>query len=130
MPGTKAGGIQAGKTNRERYGDDWYNRIGALGGRKSRGGGFVGEDGRIRARVAGTIGGTISRRGAEKDDRPEVEKTCTFCLKTGHSAYTCRVRANVRKRKQLAVHRAAYMAEEHQEQRSRMSAIAKKWAKR
>jgi hypothetical protein len=46
------------------YGSDFYKRIGAIGGRNSRGGGFSeGEAGRERARKWGKVGGTISRRG-------------------------------------------------------------------
>lgn len=41
MSGTKAGGLKAAKTNKERYGDDWYNRIGSLGGRNGHTGGFA-----------------------------------------------------------------------------------------
>lgn len=64
-----AGGLKAAQTNKERYGDDFYVKIGAMGGRKSRGGGFasekVGSDGltgRERTIVAGRKGGQASRK--------------------------------------------------------------------
>jgi len=41
MTGSTSGGHKAAETNKERYGKDFYNRIGALGGKKSTGGGFA-----------------------------------------------------------------------------------------
>lgn len=65
MSGTKAGGAQAAKTNKTKYGETFYADIGAVGGAKSRGGGFAywkanGMSDKISA--AGKKGGTISRR--------------------------------------------------------------------
>lgn len=63
MAGTSAGGRAAAKKNIDRYGKDFYARIGAKGGRKSNTGGFAaGKAGRERARKYGAIGGKISRR--------------------------------------------------------------------
>ena len=69
MTGTKAGGLKAGKTNKERHGADFYKRIGSIGGKASNTGGFaskkVGKDGltgRQRASLAGAIGGFKSKR--------------------------------------------------------------------
>lgn len=69
MAGTYKGGVKASRTNRERYGDDYYFHLGRLGGLKSRNGGFaselVGPDGLTgpdRARIAGKKGGEKSRR--------------------------------------------------------------------
>ena len=63
MAGTKLGGKAAAKTNKEKYGSDFYARIGAVGGRNGNTGGFgAGEAGRERARKYGAIGGRISRR--------------------------------------------------------------------
>lgn len=49
MAGTRAGGLKAYKTTKERYGKKFFQEKGALGGKKSRGGGFaslvVGADG-------------------------------------------------------------------------------------
>ncbi|GAB3068034.1 hypothetical protein GCM10027080_05770 [Pedococcus soli] len=63
MAGTRTGGAKAAATNKIRYGFDFYKMIGRKGGTISRGGGFVGEGGRERARVAGAKGGKASRRG-------------------------------------------------------------------
>lgn len=75
MPGTKAGGQKAAKVNIEKYGKDFYRNIGRIGGRNSKNGGFasnkVGKDGLTgaeRAKIAGTKGGRISRRGRRKAD--------------------------------------------------------------
>jgi general stress protein YciG len=67
MAGTIEGGRKAAKTNLDKYGKAFYQEIGAKGGAKSTGGGFgYGEIGREKARVAGSIGGTKSRRGPAK----------------------------------------------------------------
>lgn len=60
MAGTKAGGKAAAKTNKAKYGDDFYGKIGAIGGRKGKTGGFFAN--RELARIAGAKGGKISRR--------------------------------------------------------------------
>lgn len=41
MSGTRAGGLKAAATNKSRYKADFYQKIGAMGGAKSRGGGFA-----------------------------------------------------------------------------------------
>ncbi len=41
MAGTRNGGRQAAATNKMRYGTAFYETIGRLGGKKSRGGGFA-----------------------------------------------------------------------------------------
>lgn len=63
MSGTITGGLTAAQTNKERHGDDFYKRIGALGGRKSnpdRPKGFAAN--RELARTAGMLGGKRSKR--------------------------------------------------------------------
>ena len=60
MAGTQAGGQAAAATNKSKYGKDFYARIGAMGGRKGRTGGFYAN--RELARIAGARGGRISRR--------------------------------------------------------------------
>ena len=60
MAGTHAGGAKAAATNRTKYGADFYARIGAMGGKIGRTGGFYAN--RELARVAGAKGGRISRR--------------------------------------------------------------------
>ena len=69
MAGTKIGGIHAARTNKTKYGEDFYSVIGAKGGKRGKTGGFastkVGRDGltgRQRAELAGAIGGRKSRR--------------------------------------------------------------------
>lgn len=60
MPGTKQGGLSAAKTNKDKYGADYYKRIGAMGGKLGRTGGFYAD--RELARRAGAKGGRLSRR--------------------------------------------------------------------
>ena len=55
MSGTVEGGKKAAKVNKKRYGRGFYKRIGAIGGKKSVGGGFTGDS--ERAKAAGAIGG-------------------------------------------------------------------------
>lgn len=63
MAGTVDGGIRAYNTNIDKYGPDFYQRIGRMGGVKGRTGGFAqGAEGRARARTYGAIGGAMSRR--------------------------------------------------------------------
>lgn len=73
MAGTKAGGAKAAATNL-RNDPDFYKKIGSIGGKLSNNGGFaslkVGADGLTgveRAKVAGTVGGKLSRRGPNKN---------------------------------------------------------------
>lgn len=60
MAGTRAGGVKAAATNKQRYGMNFYMEIGRRGGTISRGGGFA-KDPEL-ARVAGAKGGRASRR--------------------------------------------------------------------
>jgi hypothetical protein len=60
MAGTVDGGKRAALTNKKKYGKDFYGKIGAIGGRKGRTGGFFAN--RELARIAGAKGGRISRR--------------------------------------------------------------------
>ena len=69
MAGNKEGGAKAAIKNKELHGDDFYARIGAIGGKIGRTGGFAsnfrgadGLTGRERAVVAGAVGGRKSRR--------------------------------------------------------------------
>ncbi len=61
MAGTKAGGQAAAATNKAKYGEGFYARIGAEGGKKGTTGGFYAN--RELARSAGSKGGKRSRRG-------------------------------------------------------------------
>lgn len=69
MAGTREGGLKASLTTRKRHGENFWSRIGQLGGYKGTTGGFasdkIGADGltgRQRASVKGKIGGSTSRR--------------------------------------------------------------------
>lgn len=64
MAGTKAGGKAAAATNKAKYGESFYGRIGAIGGKKGTTGGFFAN--RELARIAGAKGGRISRRTSKK----------------------------------------------------------------
>lgn len=73
MAGTLAGGLKARDTNYKEHGEDFYRRIGKLGGQISTTGGFAskkrGKDGLTgpeRAKLAGAIGGFKSKRGPAK----------------------------------------------------------------
>lgn len=60
MAGTIAGGKAAAETNKKRYGEDFYKKIGAEGGKRGKTGGFY--TNRELARTAGIIGGRKSKR--------------------------------------------------------------------
>jgi len=60
MAGTKEGGKLAAETNMKKFGDDFYKRIGAKGGKNGHTGGFFAN--RELARSAGSVGGKKSRR--------------------------------------------------------------------
>jgi len=63
--GTKIGGAKAARTNKERYGNDFYKIQGRKGGKVSgiKKGFALNPD---LARRAGTIGGKLSKRGTNK----------------------------------------------------------------
>jgi uncharacterized protein len=65
MAGTKEGGKAARDKNKELYGDDFYVKIGAMGGKKGKTGGFYAN--RELARIAGAKGGRKSRRGKKNE---------------------------------------------------------------
>lgn len=60
MAGNITGGRKAAAANKRKYGEDFYGRIGAKGGKLGKTGGFFAN--RDLARRAGAKGGTISRR--------------------------------------------------------------------
>lgn len=69
MTGTRTGGKKCSTTNKLRHGNDFYKRIGSIGGKRSTTGGFasnvIGADGltgRERAKIAGRKCGLISKR--------------------------------------------------------------------
>lgn len=65
MPGSKLGGLKAAATNKLKYGEGFYSRIGSLGGKIGTTGGF---HDRELARRAGRLGGAASRRGKAKQE--------------------------------------------------------------
>ena len=67
MSGTKAGGMKAAATNKQKHGKDFYARIGQKGGRNGHTGGFAANP--ALARIAGAKGGRISRRGPAKKSK-------------------------------------------------------------
>ncbi len=71
MAGTIEGGRKAAKTNKEKYGSDFYAKIGGIGGRNGHTGGFASNP--ELARLAGQKGGRISRRGPAKKREEEEE---------------------------------------------------------
>jgi general stress protein YciG len=64
MAGTVAGGKKAAKTNKAKYGDDYYSELGRKGGKNGHTGGFASNP--ELARIAGAKGGRISKRGKAK----------------------------------------------------------------
>lgn len=60
MAGTKAGGIKAAQVIKQRHGEDYYRKIGYIGGKASEGGGFTNNP--ELASRAGKIGGAKSRK--------------------------------------------------------------------
>jgi hypothetical protein len=69
MGGTKAGGLKASRTNKEKYGENFYAIIGAEGGKKGHTGGFaywksIGRNDLIAS--AGRRGGQIGHRGRKE----------------------------------------------------------------
>lgn len=69
MAGTKEGGAKACATNKEKYGPDFYKRIGAAGGVKTAADGAIkgfAAMPREKRVEAGRKGGTISRKGKAK----------------------------------------------------------------
>lgn len=72
MAGTKAGGIKAAATNKAKYGEDYYRELGRKGGRNGHTGGFAANP--QLARIAGSIGGKISKRGKAKGNKSAEEK--------------------------------------------------------
>lgn len=82
MAGTVSGGKLAAQTNTEKYGEDFYRRIGAMGGRKGTTGGFYAN--RELARRAGEKGGRISRRPKRVKEEAETPEPNNF--KAGSAA--------------------------------------------
>lgn len=102
MSGTRIGAAKAKATLIAKYGEDWYKTIGRRGGAVPSTGGFasskVGADGLTgveRAKVAGSIGGSISTRlgikngeGKTKRSKDKVNGTGTTTGIKGATATT------------------------------------------
>lgn len=71
MSGTTAGGKKAAKTNKKRYGKDFYKIQGSKGGRKGHTGGFAANPN--LAKIAGAIGGARSSRKGVKNGEGKVK---------------------------------------------------------
>lgn len=69
MAGTIEGGRKAAKTNKEKYGSNFYAKIGGIGGRNGHTGGFASNP--ELAKRAGQIGGRKSKRGPSKKEEEE-----------------------------------------------------------
>ena len=76
MPGNREGGKKTAKKVKARLGDDFYKKIGAKGGRKSRNGGFaknvkcncdVISEPHLTQNCAGIKGGRKGKRGKAKN---------------------------------------------------------------
>lgn len=64
MAGTRIGGLKAAATNKAKHGEDFYVRMGRIGGMRGHTGGFASNP--ELARRAGAKGGRKSRRGPAK----------------------------------------------------------------
>lgn len=67
MSGTRAGGLKASITNKIKQGEDFYARIGRIGGKVCGMKGFALNP--ELARRAGSKGGKISKRGKAKKNK-------------------------------------------------------------
>lgn len=76
MAGTQAGGQAAAKTNKAKYGPEFYSKIGARGGSAGHTGGFYAN--RDLARHYGRLGGSISRRGVKLTPAQAARKRREF----------------------------------------------------
>lgn len=82
MAGTKIGGIKCAKKNKELYGEDYYKRIGAKGGKAGHTGGFAANA--ALAKLAGHKAGSVSKRGY-KLLKVEGEYGYYICKATGET---------------------------------------------
>ena len=73
MAGTKAGGEKARKTNLERHGADYYQRLGKISGSQRRPETRYFFKNPKAAQIAGRKGGSISRRGKAKNENHNQE---------------------------------------------------------
>lgn len=76
MSGTKAGGQKTARTIKKNYGNDFYARIGAKGGRNGHTGGFAANP--ELAKIAGRKGGKKSKRDSSKKNKKPAKKAGLF----------------------------------------------------
>ena len=72
MAGTVDGGRKARETNYKKYGKDFYKKVGALGGKMGRTGGFAAN--LELAKTAGAIGGRKSTRGPSYEEKYSLSR--------------------------------------------------------
>lgn len=64
MAGNHEGGLKTAQTLKQKYGDDYYSKMGQKGGKNGHTGGFAANP--ELAKRAGQKGGHISKRGPAK----------------------------------------------------------------
>lgn len=79
MPGTSIGGIKGAKTNKERYGEDYYRIMGSKGGQKPRPRWFALHP--ELAKEAGMKGGRVSKRTGIKNGEGKVHQPREYLYK-------------------------------------------------
>ena len=77
MVGTREGGLKASKTNKAKYGEDFYKKNGAKGGRNGHTGGFAAMSPERRSEC-GRKGGKASKRGPAKNKTTKTKPTPKF----------------------------------------------------
>lgn len=71
MSGTIIGGKKAAATNKAKYGNNFYQQIGRIGGERGHTGGFAYN--RALASIAGAKGGRKSKRGSKSMTDSKIE---------------------------------------------------------
>ncbi len=72
MAGTSAGAVKAAVVNKQKHGEDFYVRIGAMGGKALVRKGFAANI--ALAKEAGAMGGRLSKRGPSEARRQKAEE--------------------------------------------------------
>jgi general stress protein YciG len=81
MSGTREGGLRAAQTNKERWGDDFYSKTGALGGKKR---GFETKSPKGFA-ANKSLASEAGRRGGEKSRRNSALAQQLIAMQPGES---------------------------------------------
>lgn len=108
MSGNIEGGKKCAATNKERYGSDWYRKIGAMGGRKAttKPKGFAAN--RELARTAGRIGGLKSKRGIHMPDELWQLKQKLYYCKSRVSFYENKLTEDKKLKTDFQIQQAEY----------------------